>query len=321
MNESLQPDPANRRKATLALLSVCIFWGATFSWINAGTDAIKSHYGADHVIASGTFFVLARMIVGAVLMPIVIPASIKRMDRRAVKMGFLLSLPFGAGFILQNVGLAYPDLLPAQSAFLTSIYVVATPILSAIIFRKRPAFGVLVGVLLATLGAAFIKGPPDGGLGVGAWMTIASAVMFGGHILITDWGTKRADPMAITLSMILWTMLWSLLVMAFTPDALGLFAPDVLGAILQDSKFLINIFLCGLLATTIAISVLNRWQKELTPTRAAIIYTAEPVFASLYSMFVSGQDVFSWWLVFGAAMILLANLSAEFLRKRGGQPS
>ncbi|MHC4839651.1 MAG: hypothetical protein ACYTDT_01665 [Planctomycetota bacterium] len=233
----LQPNPANRRKATMALLSVCIFWGATFSWINAGTDAIKSHYGAEHVIACGTFFVLARMVVGAVLMPLVIPASIKRMNKQAVKMGFLLSLPFAAGFILQNVGLAYPDLLPAQSAFF------------------------------------------------------------------------------------LWTTLWSLLVMVFTPNALGIFAPEVLGLIVQDSKFLINIALCGLLATAVAISVLNRWQKELTPTRAAIIYTAEPVFASLYSMFISEQDVFSWWLVFGASMILLANLSAEFLRKRGGKPA
>ncbi|MCF6228561.1 MAG: EamA family transporter, partial [Planctomycetes bacterium] len=77
-----------------------------------------------------------------------------------------------------------------------------------------------------------------------------------------------------------------------------------------------NIGLCGLLATVVAISVLNRWQKELTPTRAAIVYTAEPIFASLYSIFISGQDAFSWWLVFGAGMIIIANLSAELLRKR-----
>ena len=48
------------------------------------------------------------MVVGAILMPIVIPASIKRMNKQAVKVGFILSVPFGAGFLLQNIGLAYP---------------------------------------------------------------------------------------------------------------------------------------------------------------------------------------------------------------------
>jgi drug/metabolite transporter (DMT)-like permease len=61
--------------------------------------------------------------------------------------------------------------------------------------------------------------------------------------------------------------------------------------------------------------VLNRWQKELAPSRAAVVYTSEPVFASLISV-IAVRDTVTVWLLFGATMILLANLSAEFIGRR-----
>ena len=55
--------------------------------------------------------------------------------------------------------------------------------------------------------------------------------------------------------------------------------------------------------------------RSPAPSRAAIVYTAEPVFAAVISI-IAGRDTVNGWLAFGATMILLANLSAEFLRKR-----
>lgn len=301
--------------ATLALLSVCLIWGATFLWMKQGTDALQAIYGRDRPVAVACFFLFWRFLIAALLLPILVPRCIRRMDRRAIKFGVLLSLPFTAGFMLQIFGLTQEDLLPSQSAFLTSLYVVSTPLLAALIYRRLPPRGVMLAVVLAVIGVAYIKGPPEGGLSIGAWATIGCAVTFGGHILATDYGTRRADPLAITLVMFVCTTLFAGLGVLLAPGGLNMLEPGLLGTALSDLEFWRTEILCAVLASVLAISVLNRWQKELAPSRAAVVYTAEPVFASLVSI-VAGPDVFTGWLVFGAVMILAANLSAEFLRRR-----
>jgi drug/metabolite transporter (DMT)-like permease len=176
--------------------------------------------------------------------------------------------------------------------------------------------GVLVGVALATTGAAFIQGPPQGGLSLGAWLTIAAAVVFGAHILVTDVATKRAAPMGVTMTMFLFSTLWMALALLVAPGGPALLAPGALAVAVQDTNFLLMVALCAVFATVIAISVLNRWQKELLPSRAAIIYTAEPVFATVISLLFSDRETLTVWLFFGAGMILAANLAAEFIRPR-----
>lgn len=309
-----------QRIATAALMSVCLFWGATFLWMEQGTDALKTVYGDSTPAAVGAFFLLWRFVIAAVLMPVVVPRSIKRLDRGAWKWGFWLSIPFALGFLLQIFGLAQADVPPAQSAFLTSLYVVATPIIGALLYRRLPPGGVLLGVALAVLGAAYMKGPPEGGLSIGAWATIGCAVVFGAHILLTDYATKRADPMAITFTMFVFSILWTGGATLVAPGGIGMFEPDALARIFTDFTFVSTELMCAVFATVIAVSVLNRWQKELAPSRAAIVYTVEPVFAAIISI-IAGRDELSWWLAFGATMILLANLSAEFLRKRPKVPT
>ena len=304
-----------RRIATAALMSVCLFWGATFLWMEQGTDALQRIYGDENRAAVGAFFLLWRFVIAAFLMPLLVPRSVKRLDKPALKWGFWLSLPFALGFLLQIFGLTQADVQPGQSAFLTSLYVVATPILAAIVWRRLPPRGVALGVVLAVIGAAYMKGPPHGGLSLGAWSTIACAVVFGAHILLTDYATKRADPMAITLVMFLFSILWNGLALLAAPGGPAMFEPGLLTQSFTDLTFAGTEIACALFATVIAVSVLNRWQKELAPSRAAIVYTAEPVLGALISV-IAGRDVIDGWLLFGATMILLANLSAEFLRKR-----
>lgn len=308
-----------RRIATGALMSVCLFWGATFLWMEQGTDALQTIYGNDRHAAVGAFFLLWRFVIAALLMPLFVPRSLKRLDRASLKWGFWLSIPFALGFMLQIFGLAQADVPPSQSAFLTSLYVVATPVLAALIWRRLPPAGVVLGVTLAVVGAAYMKGPPEGGLSIGAWSTIACAVVFGAHILLTDYATRRADPMAITLVMFVFSIGWTLLATLIAPGGIAMFEPDLLVRTATDWTFVSTELLCAVFATVIAVSVLNRWQKELQPSRAAIVYTAEPVWAAVISI-VAGRDTLTGWLVFGAMMILAANLSAEFLRKRPKLP-
>src|SRR6476661_8858457 len=57
------------------------------------------------------------------------------MDRRTLLSGVVLGLLYGVAQILQTVGLAHTT--ASSSGFITGLYVVATPLLSAVILRVR----------------------------------------------------------------------------------------------------------------------------------------------------------------------------------------
>jgi drug/metabolite transporter (DMT)-like permease len=320
------PGASRRRMATLFLTAVCIFWGSTFLLMKLGTQAVFEVFGPEHKAAGGALFLLVRFAIAAALMPLVLPQSFKRVDKAALWRGFWLSTVFAGGFLLQVYGLTQDDVPPGQSAFLTSLYVVSTPLLSSLLLRKRPSVGVMLGVALATVGAAFIKGVPQGGLSAGAWATIACAVVFGGHIVMTDALTRKSDPLALTFTMLVWSTLWMALALALAPGGGAYLDMSRLSLLAQSPLFWITELLCATLATVLALSILNVWQKELSPSRAAVVYTSEPVFAAMISLGATSalgawlpaaaHEKPSWWLVFGAAMILLANLSAELVGRR-----
>ena len=308
--------------ATFALTSTCLFWGATFLLMQQATNALREIFGNDWRMPSGALFLGVRFAIAAALMPLLLPSSGGELNRAAWIWGFWISLPFTSGFLLQIFGLTQPALPPSQSAFLTSLFVVATPVISSVMQRRLPPVGVMIGVLLATIGAAYIKGPPEGGLSVGAWATIACAVVFGFHIVITDYATKRADPMAITLTTLVFATGWCALTFALSPDALARLDGAKLTQAALDTRINVPLILCAVFATVVALSVLNRWQKEVSPSRAAVIYTSEPVFATLISLVATGlgwvqsDERITFWLFFGAGMILLANLAAEVIRRK-----
>ncbi|MBI5480399.1 MAG: DMT family transporter [Deltaproteobacteria bacterium] len=309
----------NARLATVMLTVTCLCWGSTFLLMKLGAERIRAIGGLRDGLVASALFLLVRFALAAVLTPLCIPRAWRRLDGAAWRHGFLLSLPFSAGFILQVFGLAQDDVTPSQSAFLTSLFVVATPILDGVIRRRRPTLGVLAGVALATLGAAFIQGPPRGGLSLGAWATIACAVVFAGHILLTDHSTRRADPMALTFTTLVLSTLWMLLALLALPGGAAVLRPALVGRLLLDPVFAGAMAVCTLLATVVALALLNRWQKELSPSRAAIVYTSEPVFATLVSI-AAGRERLAFWLFFGAAMILAANLAVEFIGRRRVPP-
>jgi len=66
----------------------------------------------------------------------------------------------------------------------------------------------------------------------------------------------------------------------------------------------------SLLGTALAFWILNMVQAWTTPTRAAIIFAAEPVFAALTSWLVEGEVLRGLALV-GAGLILSGMLMAE----------
>ena len=72
----------------------------------------------------------------------------------------------------------------------------------------------------------------------------------------------------------------------------------------------------SLLATVVAISMMNVFQRDLDPVRAAILYAIEPIWASIFAIAL-GLAVADVWLWVGGSALFAGNLVAEFRRKGG----
>jgi drug/metabolite transporter (DMT)-like permease len=61
--------------------------------------------------------------------------------------------------------------------------------------------------------------------------------------------------------------------------------------------------------------VLNRFQRDISATRASVIYMIEPVIAALFAALVAGEAMTTRKVV-GGAVILLGNLACELMGRR-----
>src|SRR5262249_21123504 len=80
-----------------------------------------------------------------------------------------------------------------------------------------------------------------------------------------------------------------------------------------------DLILLGVLSTAMAFHWMNKYQPRLTPTRAALIYLLEPVFATLFAV-AAGYDSITPRMLAGCTLILGGNalviLPAWWARRR-----
>ncbi len=138
----------------LALVAATIAYGATFKLVQ---DALTD--------VTPVGFILLRFSMGAlVLVPFALrsgwrgPSTARETLRIKHFVGAVLA--FGvigfAGYWLQNAGLERTT--TSNSAFITGLFVVFTPLIEIAVTRRRPSFNVLLAVVFAVLGLFLLEG-------------------------------------------------------------------------------------------------------------------------------------------------------------------
>lgn len=330
----MTPPPSDRpRSSRLALpmlLLVTLIWGGTFVWMKdavgaAEAEALARGLDPDQALTTAILaFLFARFGMAAVGLPLIAPRLIPVVAGRAEggriawRGGASLGALLIAGFILQMFALA--EVSAPVSAFLTSFYVGFTALILAARQRRWPNRWTLAGVALASFGAGFIDGPPQVSFGWPEILTLISAAIFAVTILVTDKITKAAPPVAVS-----WVTFVTVATAAGT--ALALWPIDGVssvwewfGLLLELPAYRNGLLLCGLLATLGALTLINIFQREVEPVRAAILYALEPVWAAVWAVFLQAETL-GTWLWIGGSALLLGNLLAELAPKRAHSSS
>lgn len=316
------PVPAERPrtpwKALLALFAVSLIWGGTFVWMKDGMAVAERAFGPGSALVALAWFLLLRFGGAAILVFACVPSARRGLGRDAWIGGLWLGVLLFVGFALQMVGLA--DVSPAVSAFLTSLYVLFTAILTTMIERRRPRAGLVLGALLATAGAGLVRGRPELSFSLAEWLTIAAAFSFAAHILATDRVTRRTPAMPVTFTGFAVVALGSLALFAVARLRGPLPPAQAFLDVLRDREFLVPLALTTVLATVVALTFMNVFQRQVDPVRAAILYALEPIWAALFGI-ATGHDHVTSWLVLGGAILLAGNLVAELWKPSSASPA
>jgi drug/metabolite transporter (DMT)-like permease len=276
--------------AAAALLALAACWGSTFFLIKDLLDRVPT-----------LDFLAVRFTIASVALILVAPRALGRLDPMVRRHAIVLGLLYGFAQIAQTAGLAHTA--ASVSGFVTGLYVVATPLLAAAILRTRiPRLTwVAVGVATVGLGVLTLEGFA---IGYGELITFVSAILYALHIVgLGAWSTPQ-DAFGMTiLQMIVIAAMCSI---AAVPD--GLVLPSTGADWASVIYMAIVVGAIGLLAQTWA-------QAHLPPTRSAIIMSMEPVFASLFAVWLGGEDLTTRLLI-GGGMVLVAMLTVELVPRR-----
>lgn len=271
--------------AAAALMAVAAIWGSTFIVVQ---DAVSRMPVMD--------FLAVRFSVAALAMIALHPQCLRGMTRLGFFRSIVLGLILGLAYITQTFGLQQTS--AAVSGFITGMFVVFTPILSAVLLRRTISSRVWSAVALSTIGLALLS-LYGWSIGGGELLTLLCALLFALHIVGLGAWSGHHNVYGLAVLQIAFVAIISLAVTL--PD--GLTMPP-------DTAAWAAVGLTAIFATAAAFLIQTWAQSLISPSRTAIIITMEPVFAGLFAVLFAGEHL-TIRIIFGAALVLAAMLLVE----------
>jgi drug/metabolite transporter (DMT)-like permease len=280
-----------RARAELALIAVTLVWGATFVVVKNALDHIST-----------LLFLVLRFGVGTVALVLVFRHGIfaqPQLRKVTIRAGLLAGICLVTAYFFQTLGLRHTT--PSKSAFVTGLSAALVPFLAAIVYRTAPHVSEIAGAAAATMGLGLLTLPPGRlEIGYGDALTLCCTVGFALHILILGrWSPVSNFALLSTLQIATVAVLATL--------GMGLLETP---SIVWNPPVVIAIGVTGLLTTAVAFSVMAWAQRHTTATRAALIFTLEPVSAYVTAYLVEGER-FTGRALAGAVLILSGILLVE----------
>jgi drug/metabolite transporter (DMT)-like permease len=294
--------PRNKRLyAEAALVYAAAIWGSTFFVVKDVLAYI------DPVVLVGYRFTLAALLIGAFLL------ARRQPLWQNFRQGFTLGFILWVLYIAQTVGLGITT--ASNSGFITGLFIVFVPLVNWLLYRIRARVLQLAAVLLALLGLWLLTGGIHG-VNAGDLMTLAAAVTYALHVVFAGrMMARNIDPWVLNFQQILVIGVLGLataVVQSLVRAAAhGQHPTDVLA---QDfsvvSAWAWGIVLFLVLFPTITAYIAQLYgQRVVSATRAALLFTLEPVFAAVFAWTLGGEQMRLWGAIGGALMVAAMLLS------------
>lgn len=287
-------------KSDLILLCTALIWGFAF---------VAQKEGMEH-IGPFTFNTLRFFLGSLSLLPFLYfrrkKAKAVPNSKRNIKLwqaGLIAGIALFLGASFQQIGIKYTS--AGNAGFITSLYVIFTPILG-IFIGMIPKTRVWVGAILATIGLWLLTVKGDLSVSQGDFLVLICAVFYAVHVHVIGWLSPKFSSYRLALLQFAFAGVLSLLI-----------APWVESVNLdQLLKAAVPLLYVGILSTGVAFTLQIIGQKIALPSHAAIILSFEAVFAAIGGWLLL-QESFTIKGIAGSLLMLLGIIIAQIklLRK------
>lgn len=290
--------------ADSVLLLVAFIWGSTFVLVQNAIETLPPF------IFLTIRFTLAGMFLLLFFRWRNVPY---RIPSKHLFVGALIGIWLFLGYALQTFSLLYTT--SGKSGFLTGLSVALVPVWSLVLLRIKPRPTAVIGVLLAVSGLYLLAFADFSSINRGDVLALLCAVAFGLHIVYTAKYAPKVETLHLATIQIFTVALLS-------GGCSLLFEPWE--RVLKESPWLVPavsgaLLITAFLATSLAYLAQTHFQKFTTPTRVALIFAMEPVFAALADYWwmdvtLGGRTLAGCILIF--AGMVLAEIEWPQLRRK-----
>ena len=283
-----------RLLAVSLLVITTMLWGFAFVAQKSAMDAMGPL----------TFSAVRYLLGSLAILPLVfweLRHTGKRLDRSEWGVVAVIALSLFLGVTLQQIGLTLTTV--TNGGFLTSLYVLFVPLLALVVFFQKPHPIVWVGVPMALVGVFLLNGGRFDSFNLGDLLVVGSAVAWAVQVYLIGTVSKRTG-LPVTISVICFAATALL-------SGVGSFAFETphFEAI---GEGWIEILYAGILSTAVAFTLQAVAQQYVPPANAAIILSAEGLFAALGGALILGERLPMVGYL-GSALIFIAIVMVELV--------
>ncbi len=289
--------------ADIILLFVAFIWGATFVLVQQAISFLEPftfnaiRFTIAAIILSTWFFLFKRDQLSAI-------------NGTFLLAGFLIGVSLFLGYALQTMGLLYTT--SSKAGFITGLSVVLVPLLAFFILKQKPRSIAIVGSILAVIGLFMLTVGDATALNIGDLLVLGCAFAFTMHIILISKYTNQFPALLLTIGQILGVALFSSVCAFLFEDWRVAFQIETL----FEKEVLIALLVTSVLATAFAYLALTKLQQYTTPTRVALIFATEPVFAAITGYFWANERL-GYLPILGCILIFIGMILTELpIRKR-----
>lgn len=287
----------SRTQANLLLLLVALIWGSAF------VAQAHAKVGVEPYTFTGVRFLLGTLIIAPFAW-----RDLRMVSRRdlppgrrewlgVLGLGLLLML----GAVFQQIGINGTTV--TNAGFLTALYVPLVPLISWLLLRARPHWSVWPTSLGCLVGTWLLSGAQQVAISAGDLWVIASSLFWALHVMLVGRVADRlAAPFLVAAGQFLVCGVACLLWAVFTESI------SLAGIRLAAMPILYT----GIISVGIAYTGQVVGQRYAEAADAAIILSAETLFAALFGFLLMGDRLSAAGLA-GCALILVCILAVQLM--------
>ena len=274
-------------KANLLMVIVTMFWGLSYTFMVMGLEVLEAY----NVVALRCLIAFA--IAGIIFYTKMKTVNVKTITYASIQ-GTLLFIVFALSlFGLQTTS-------ASNAGFILSLTVVLVPIFTSFLDKKLPSRAISFAIFATMIGIAILTLKESMTFQIGDIYLAIAAVGYAIYLILNSKFTKSVESIS------------------FGVYQLGV--AGILGAILcllfetpkipMTTNGWIAILGLGIICTAFCFIAQSVVQQYTSPTTTGLIFSLEPIFASIFAIVFLGE-MLTTQLLIGGGLILLGNLVAQ----------